>query len=375
MHIRGGYRAMTPIHVCNALAAYDEGLVRYRTLRTYFACVAVLAVREAAARGRGERPKRAGEAVHAAELARLTGTAEAIAVADLKRLAKAGLVTRERDIVRLVDDALPCAVELLELVSPSRSWSRPIPVPRPWLRFLARCPRPAVAKVLLAHGLRGLSLERGSGAVRNRGTLKATWVADVFAVSLRAVKAARATLVATGLIARDEGSSQWKLNRDGSYFELNLTWRANGSARRREPIGIDSAPPVKRLGTPSDLEDQRTARAGVPLGPDFRNVQREDLERFARMETLFWQAVDRRWLRESEMDVLNFLAAAVRARFGKARDPVRVFVAIVRRGLWTHITCAEEERARAALARHRERCPTAFRERPAALAHEWRAAA
>ena len=93
------------------------------------------------------------------------------------------------------------------------------------------------------------------------------------------------------------------------------------------------------------------------------------------METLFWQAVDRRWLRESEMDALNFLAAAVRARFGKARDPVRVFVAIVKRGLWTHITCAEEERARAALARHRERFPSAFRERPPGLAHEWRAAA
>ncbi len=111
------------------------------------------------------------------------------------------------------------------------------------------------------------------------------------------------------------------------------------------------------------------------MGPDIRNVQREDLERFARMETLFWQAVDRRWLRESEMDVLNVLAAAVRARFGKARDPVRVFVAIVKRGLWTHITCAEEERARSALARHRERCPAAFRERPAARAHVWRAAA
>ncbi len=144
MHIRGGYRAMTPIHVCNALAAYDEGLVRYRTLRTYFACVAVLAVREAAARVRGERPKGAGEAVHAAELARLTGTAEAVAVADLKRLAKVGLVVKERDVLRLVDEALPCAFELLELVSPNRSWSRPIPVLRPWLRFLARCPRPAV---------------------------------------------------------------------------------------------------------------------------------------------------------------------------------------------------------------------------------------
>ena len=187
MHIRGGYRAMTPIHVCNALAAYDDGLVRYRTLRTYFACVAVLAAREAASRVRGERPRSAGEAVHAAELAKLTGTTAAVAATDLRRLAKVGLVTMDRDVVHLADEALPCAVELLELVSPSRSWSRPVPVPRPWLRFLATCTRPAVAKVLLAHGLRGLSLERGTGAVRNRGTLKSTWVADTFAVSLRAV--------------------------------------------------------------------------------------------------------------------------------------------------------------------------------------------
>ena len=105
MHIRGGYRAMTPIHVCNALAAYDEGLVRYRTLRTYFACVAVLAAREAATRVRGAKPRSTGEAVHAAELAKLTGTAEAVAVTDLKRLAKVGLLTRERDVVRLADEA------------------------------------------------------------------------------------------------------------------------------------------------------------------------------------------------------------------------------------------------------------------------------
>lgn len=375
MHIRGGYRAMTPIHVCNALAAYDDGLVRYRTLRTYFACVAVLAAREAASRVRGERPRSAGEAVHAAELAKLTGTTAAVAATDLRRLAKVGLVTMDRDVVHLADEALPCAVELLELVSPSRSWSRPVPVPRPWLRFLATCTRPAVAKVLLAHGLRGLSLERGTGAVRNRGTLKSTWVADTFAVSVRAVKGARATLVSMGLIARDEGSTQWKLNRDGAYFELNLAWGAARSAPRTASIDVESAPPMKRLGTPPDLEDQRTAKAGVLSGPELRNVRHEDLERFSRMETLFWQAVDKRWLRESEMDALNFLAAAVRARSGKARDPVRVFVAIVKRGLWTHITCAEEERARAALARHRERFPTAFRERPPGLAHEWRAAA
>jgi len=103
---------------------------------------------------------------------------------------------------------------------------------------------------------------------------------------------------------------------------------------------------------------------GVLAGPDFGNVLPEDLPHLSRMECLFRQAVDRGFLRGSEMDALNFLGASIRARAVKARDPVRVFVGIVRRGLWSHITCAEEERARAALVRYREHDPFAFRERP-----------
>lgn len=85
------------------------------------------------------------------------------------------------------------------------------------------------------------------------------------------------------------------------------------------------------------------------------------------MEILFWQAVDRGLLQGSEMDALNFLAASFRARAVTARDPVRVFMGIVRRGLWAHITCDEEERARVALSRHREQFPEALRER----SHKW----
>jgi len=363
MQVVGGYRTMSPVQICNGLGAYDAGLVRYRTFRAYFACVAVHTSREAARRARGEKLRGGPQVVRVADVAKLTGSSEGIAASDLRRLARVRLIEREGDLVRIADGLLPCASELIENASPSRSWTRPIPIPRALLRLLATCQRPVLAKVLLAHCLRGLALDRKTGEARGRGTLKSTWVATTFAVSLRAAKAARATLVAMGLIGRDEGSTQWKLNRDGAYFELNLAWKRTESALRPAGIGAESAPPIERLETPLDLEDQRTSRAGVLSGPDFRNVQREDIERFSRMEVLFWQAVDRKLLRGSEMDVLNFLGAAVRARFGKARDPVRVFVSIVRRGLWAHITCGEEERARAALSRHREQFPEAFRER------------
>jgi hypothetical protein len=51
-------------------------------------------------------------------------------------------------------------------------------------------------------------------------------------------------------------------------------------------------------------------------------------------------------LPDSEADALNFFAAAVRARSTPARDPVRVFVALVRGRHWDHVTQAQENEAR-----------------------------
>lgn len=361
MRVIGGYRTMSPVQICNGLGAYNEGLIRYRTLRSYFACVAVVASREAARRARGESLQQAGQVVRPAELSKLTGSSERVARRDLTRLSKVRLIEREGELVQITTELLSVASELVEAASPSRSWTRPVPIPRAMLRFLASSSRPALTKVLLAHCLRGLALDRRTGEVRGRGTAKSSWVASTFGLSLRAAKAARASLISLGFIGRDEGSTQHKLNRDGAYFELNLAWSRAGSAPRVLRHDTESAPPIERLETPSDLENQRSSNAGVLSGPDLGNVCSEDLGSFARMEELFWQATERGYLRGSEMDVLNFLGASVRARTTKARDPVRVFVGIVRRGLWAHITCAEEERARAALSRHREEFPEAFR--------------
>jgi hypothetical protein len=79
------------------------------------------------------------------------------------------------------------------------------------------------------------------------------------------------------------------------------------------------------------------------------------------MEELYWQAVRKGILRHSESSALNWLASAVRANSVRGGDPVRVFVGIVRRGLWSHVTQAQEERARVALARFREADPGHFR--------------
>lgn len=95
--------------------------------------------------------------------------------------------------------------------------------------------------------------------------------------------------------------------------------------------------------------------ANIGRGPDLRDVRREDLKSFSRAEALFLQAVKAGWIRGSESDLLNWMAAAVRANTAKkVRDPVRVFVSIVRQRKWHVISQTQEDRARVLIGRYRE---------------------
>ena len=91
-----------------------------------------------------------------------------------------------------------------------------------------------------------------------------------------------------------------------------------------------------------------------------RDLQVGSLRNFAHLEILFRQAVKAGWLVGSEANFLNWVGAAVRATTVAARDPVRVFVSLVKRGRWDFITQDQEEQARAVIRR--------FRETPAVLA-------
>jgi hypothetical protein len=120
-------------------------------------------------------------------------------------------------------------------------------------------------------------------------------------------------LIGSGWFAKDSGSRQRKLNRDGANFVLNLDW------------------------SPADLWS------------------------FGRLEALCAQAIAAGWIRPSEAQILDFIAAAVPARQVKNGDPVRIFVATVRQRLWHHITNDQEDHARRALNRYRDQNPDRFR--------------
>jgi hypothetical protein len=190
-------------------------------------------------------------------------------------------------------------------------------------------------------------------------------------ISERAARAARAELIRLGWITKDTGSFQRKLNRDGAYFVINTAWRRviNQSAPPIPEKCIHSAPPKEKQETPYGSKNQKAAQPqpgasqpkpgvceanqGKPLEmPTLRDIKHEDLRRLSRLRVLYDEATKAKWLSPSEANLQNFIAAAARATRVDG-DAVRVFVGIVRKGLWHHLTNEDDERARSALNRER----------------------
>jgi len=378
--VQSGYKTVTPIEISNCLQAHLKDELSYRGVRVFFGCLAMVAVREAAARSqkrKGRKPCSAPR-FQTTELSWLTGLPESAVKRELRILRGLSILAfAETEAVTAKELLHPEYQDLCAKFSGKRSPKRPIPVPRAVLRFIARSGKGALSKTLLAHIVRGLTLKPRTGEISSAGTVKASWIANTFDLSLRSVKAARQELIKMRLISKDTGSFQRKLNRDGAYFQLNLAWtdgrkvaRSEGgtppkSAPRRAASHPKFAPPYKDKKTSYESKNQKTQSRALKLTgvckanqegePTLRDVRLEDLKRYSRLKILFRQAVAAKWIRDSEPDFLNWVAAAVRAQTVEAHSPVRVFVGIVRKGRWNFITQAQEDRALAAIVRNRVR--------------------
>lgn len=348
-----GYRLVRANQLLAALAAFDAGEITFRALRVYLASFELLAIRETADRSRIGRGKRRAR-FRRAELSVRIGLAPEVSVGrELALLKRAGLLAFSEGAI-LVAENPPHGVHLHPLLG-GRGATRLVPVPRRMLGFLARCSKPALVKTVIAYVLRGLSLDP-SGELRGKGAAKISWICALCRISERAARSARAELIRLGWITKDAGSLQRKLNRDGAYFVIDTAWRraATSFAPLRASSRTPFAPPLQKRETPSDLKDQKLS-APAETGswrtgskPNLRNVRPEDIRRPSRLRELFEQATRARWVQPTEAGWLNFVAAAVRANRVPG-DAVRVFMGIVRQGLWHHISTADEERARAVL--------------------------
>ena len=396
MCIQSGYKTITPIELSNALFALRSKLITFRAFRIYLGCFSLIAIREAAkrstphTRGKGTLTPR----YRIFELRRLTGASEKEIRRELCRLKRCGLLTFAESEIEISKSPVTGSEDLLTALSGKRSALRPIPVPRSALRFLASCSKPALTKTMLFYILRGLTIDRKSGEVRGKGTLKLSFATDALGVSERAAKYARSELIKIGWISKDTGSFQRKLNRDGAYFLINLSWINPNSAAYQSNLAANSnesrvvaesqfappeaktctkfAPPYKEKKTPYGSKDQKTLGAAqIPTGvfskqfrerkPNIRDVKLDDLMSLSKMEALYLQACKLGLTQASEASALNFLSAAVRAKRVKSGDPVKVFVSILRRKLFHHITQEEEETARRALVRIRAENPMHFK--------------
>ena len=365
MHSQDGYKLIRAEQLIAALAAVNDRQITFRAFRAYLACHELLAIREAADRvskeARADRQRR----FRRSELESLLGDPdEGNSVSrEIAALKAAGLLTFTESAI---DAVRGCgkAVDLLGLLG-SRGGSRLVPVPRQVLKFLARCTRPALAKTIVAYLLRGLALER-SGKVRSAGTVKVSWICRLCKISERAARSARAELIRLGWITKDTGSFQRKLNRDGAYFIINLAWRFASKRVAPPPAKkcTRSAPPIEKQETPYGTKNQKPALPAGPgvcvankeqatAKPTLRDIKVDDLRRLSRLRVLFAQATAAGWIDPSEANLRNFIAAAARATRING-DAVRVFVGIVRKGLWHHLTSADEDRANAALRREAE---------------------
>jgi len=361
VYLQDGYKLISAGQLVGALDALNERQITFRAFRAFIGCFELLAIREAAERSNGDRNKRPQGRFLRSELARLVGARpEQTLRRELSCLRAAGLLTFTESMID-VEDGDPRSIGLLG----SRGSKRLIPVPRQVLKFLAHCTRPAVAKTVVAYLLRGLALER-TGKIRSAGTVKISWVCKLCRISERAARSARAELIRLGWITKDTGSFQRKLNRDGAYFVINTIWRRTLKSAPPTPEKCTrSAPPIEKPETPYGSKDQKLAlrsEAGVCMAngkeilekPTLRNITSADLQRLPRLKALYAQATAQKWLTHSEANLRNFIAAAARATRVNG-DAVRIFVGIVRRGLWHHLSIEDENRALRALKREEER--------------------
>ncbi len=372
-----GYKTITPTQIGNLLHALTAGHVPWVAARVWFACLEMVAIREAAQRMRRLRrdTRRVESDFKRSELVDLTGLNSRAVGKAVAAIQRCGLASLTAKAITVADSPRPEAGETIRMLSGGRSPKRPVPVPRTLLRFLARQPKAALGKVMLGYVCRGLSIDRQGGAIREAGTVKASWLADTLGLSLRSVRYSQAELRRIDWIAKDIGSKQWKLNRHGAWFRINLDWRPAttemevfgcasytsagiGIALPRPVFSTPVAPPKEDRKTPSESKNQKPGVFGTGHGkgqpltrpplaaPTLSNIHIEDLKDRERLRSLHRQAVAHGWLRDCEADTLNFFAAAARARTVPGGDPVRVFVGIVRRRLWHHITQAQEDEAR-----------------------------
>ncbi|HQH27597.1 MAG TPA: hypothetical protein PLP17_09400, partial [Oligoflexia bacterium] len=374
--VQGGYRVIRAGELISLIEARKAGDITFTALRAYLGCH-ILAASRAAAAGRfnASGPVR----YTLKELHQRLGkdiSEEAITSA-LEQLERRELLKFREEGIEFLAAERPHWSAAAELHTDP---ARPVPIPRFILRAILRHKKPAEVLAVLAHLVRCL-WKKGKEIV-SKGLVKASWVARLCGISERAVHGARRWMQEKKFLTVLEVKQQI-LNRFGGCFVIALQHegercdRCGGkAAKRRVPHNSkrsrvagksknEFAPPYKQvhsIKSTSTTNQKDNPAFGKSAGflsrnsekPTLKDIKLDDLHRLSRLEELYQQATAANWLLDCEANLRNFVAAAVRAT-RVSGDAVRIFVGIVKKGLFHHITQAEEDRAVQALKRYREK--------------------
>lgn len=349
--VQGGYRAITVGELIELIVARNSGKISSSALRVYLGCHLLVASREAA---KAKAPR-----YTLTELRQRVGgdLSESRLEKALEELKKTNILTYQETAIHFHSSVTPEVVEIAKALGTSTA--RPVPIPRYVLRILARHTKPAELVAALGHLIRCLFIKRSR--ISSKGFVKSSFLASVLGISERVVHSARKWLESMKILEPVK-VAQWILNRFGACFRVRLS---HGTPAKKTKF----APPIKNSKELHTNHKNNKPTEAVNAGfcidliknPTLTDIQTEDLKRLGRLEQLYQQALERGWFAHSEFSIRNFVSAAARAT-RVAGNPAKVFVGIVKKRLWHHITQAQEDHAMSVLKRYREKHPGAFQQ-------------
>src|SRR5215471_14774234 len=217
---RGGFIFLTVQQLCLLWWAYRARLIHLRDFRVWFAAQEMTARRCQIDAGQvlAYTPR---------ELHKLVGGVGGEHLrASLRRLETTGLLTWSNTTLTFATSPTDLRgvhdlADFHTLYSAIPNHRRRVPVPRQAIRLIASGGRPTVIATILGHLIRCLYYREHRCI--SGGWCKASWIAEVFRLDLRNIKAARKHLVTIGWLQM-RPLPQRLCNRWGSYSRISLSW-------------------------------------------------------------------------------------------------------------------------------------------------------
>lgn len=346
----GGYVFINAEHLLRAWWACQQKQIDLYAFRAWLACHELVA-------RRCQISKNLKACYRIEELQLLIGSGtNQRCIKAIRSLEKADLLQWLGDDIYLEPQNIETNENFLAMRNRVQNSRRKIPVPRRTIRYLATQRRKVFIATILGHILRCLYYR--NNACLSGGRCKVSWIAEIFNVDVRNVKAARKELIEQNWMTVVP-SSQFALNRWGLAVIINLDFdiSTDSNAPKTPPPNqlstTKTPPPIinQKLFTRvknQKLSTSRTngAQMSQNTAPNLRRITLEDLKQPARLDSLYWHAVQCGIVQQSQASRLQFFAAAQRAVASGTQNPCGFFVTIVKRRLWHHITNQQEDMAR-----------------------------